>query len=75
MGTSKVPAYSVDLLADRLGQLRLSRQWTREELATRSGVTYHTLTKLELAQNTNPTLKTMLALAKVFEVRLEDLLT
>ncbi len=67
--------YHPEVLADRIGALRLQKKWTRETLAERSGITYHTLTKLELGKNTNPTLETMIALAKAFDVSLDALLT
>lgn len=60
-------------LARNIKRLRNKNEWTQEELAEKSGVTYTTIIKIEQGVVDNPTLKTLEKLAKVFDTSIDNL--
>jgi DNA-binding XRE family transcriptional regulator len=53
---------------------RTNLDLTREALAKKTTVNYNTIVKLESGGNINPTIKTLLALCKVFDRTVDELL-
>ncbi len=47
---------------------------SQEELAHKAGVTYSTLTKIEIGVNQNPKVKTLQQIAAALDVTLDDLM-
>ena len=66
--------YSLSKLANTLKKHRLDMDLSRDELAKQAKVNYNTIIKLESGANKNPTISTLIGLAQVFDVRVEDLL-
>lgn len=66
--------YSLGKIGKNIKKLRKERDLSREELAKRAKVNYNTIIKLESGTNQNPTIKTLLGIASVFEVDVEALL-
>ena len=67
-------------LADHLRNLRDERGWSQEAVAHRAGISTYTYQKFEKGESKpgtpmNPRLHTLLSLAQVFEIGIEELLT
>ena len=62
------------MLAKNIKKLREKHHLTQEQLAQKSDITYSTLIKIESGANGNPTLDTLLKLASVFKVGLDELI-
>ena len=58
--------------AENLMALRRSRNWSQEELGEKLGVTRQTVSKWELGQTT-PELEKLVELARLFDIRLDEL--
>lgn len=74
------PEHYSSLLADRLRMLRDERKMSQESVAHQAGISTYTYQKFEKGESKpgtpmNPRLYTLLALAKVFDVDVRDLLT
>jgi transcriptional regulator with XRE-family HTH domain len=69
---SPAVARALDLVGDRLRQIRTQRGITLTELSTRTGISKSTLSRLETGQR-RPTLELLLALADTYRVPLDDL--
>lgn len=67
--------YSLSKIAGNIKKLRLKAELTRDELSKKAKVNYNTIIKLESGANKNPTIKTLIGIAHVFQVRIEDLVT
>jgi transcriptional regulator with XRE-family HTH domain len=65
-------AATLDLVGPRLRQVRAARQLTLTDLATRTGISKSTRSRLENGQR-RPTLELLLALADAYRVPLDDL--
>ena len=61
------------MLSQNIKKLRKDYHLSQEQLAQKSGITFSTLSKVETGLNKNPTLETMLKIASVFEVGLDEL--
>jgi len=61
-------------LAQNIKRLRKQLKLSQEELAKKAGITYSTLIKIESGKNDNPTIKTLLKIAKALNVKIDDLL-
>jgi transcriptional regulator with XRE-family HTH domain len=61
-------------LGEKLRKLRKERGWKQQEVADRSGVSRPLISYLEQPRHsgTNPTAKTMLRLASVFDIEVEE---
>ena len=57
-----------------LKQLRKKKCWTQEKLAQESGISFHTLIKIERGNIKSPRLETLMKLAKALGVSLDDLI-
>lgn len=55
-------------------RLRLQRDWSQAELASRAGVSHGTVQSIESATK-SPTLRTLDALARAFDLTVRDLLS
>jgi transcriptional regulator with XRE-family HTH domain len=73
MATKKT-SYNLAKLADHMKKRRLAMRLSREELADRAGVNYNTVIKLESGANQNPTIQTLIGLAGVLKIKVEDFL-
>ncbi len=67
--------YNLSKLANTIKKHRLDMDLSRDELAKRAKVNYNTIIKLESGANKNPTVNTLIGLAQVFDVGIEDLLS
>ena len=65
-----VSANIVNGLAFQIGLMRDAQEWTQDELAERCGQTYESISRLEDPNDERYSLKTLLQLAKVFDVAL-----
>lgn len=57
-----------------LKQLRKKKGWTQEKLAQQSGISFHTLIKIERGDIKSPRLETLLKIAKALNLSIDDLL-
>jgi len=62
------------MLADNVKRYRTKKGLSQEELAHKAGVTYSTLTKIEIGVNQNPKVKTLQQIAAALDVTLNDLM-
>lgn len=72
---TKPPKYNTDTIHKKLIELRARDGITKAELAERAKVNYNTIVKIESGENKNPTIKTLIAIAKVFKIRVEELVS
>lgn len=56
-----------------LKKLRNKKGWSQEKLAREAGISYQTLIKIEQGRIQNPKLETLIKLAKVLGVSLDEL--
>ena len=70
--TSAAIAVTLDRIGSRLKQLRAQRRITLTGLATTTGISKSTLSRLETGQR-RPTLELLLALSRAYRVPLDDL--
>jgi len=56
-----------------LKKLRNKKDWTQERLARESGISFHTLIKIESGRIKNPRLETLIKLAKALGVSIDRL--
>ncbi len=68
----KLPKYTVAKIGSLMKKKRLSLELTREELAVSAKVNYNTIIKIESGANKNPTIQTLIGIAKVLKMRVED---
>jgi transcriptional regulator with XRE-family HTH domain len=61
------------MLAKRLKELRRERDWTQQKLAEKAGLSFNAITKIEQGAAKHPTLKTLIKLAEVFGIGLDEL--
>lgn len=61
-------------LGDKVRQRRKKFGLSQDKLSKVAGVAYNTIVKIESGENRNPTLDTLKKIAKVLEVRLDDLI-
>ncbi len=61
------------MLAENVKKYRAKLGLSQEELAHKAGVTYSTLTKIEMGVNQNPKVKTLQQIATALEVELIEL--
>jgi len=61
------------MLEENIKKLRKRLNLSQEDLATRAGITYSTLTKVENGSNSNPTLATVKKIADAFNIPIDDL--
>ncbi len=67
--------YNLGKLAATLKKLRATKDLSRDELARQAKVNYNTIIKLESGANKNPTVKTLIGIAQVFDTTVEDLIS
>ncbi len=70
----KLPKYNTNKIASNVKKTRLSMELSREELASKAKVNYNTIIKLESGANKNPTINTLIGIAKVFGIPVQDLI-
>ena len=58
-----------------LKSLRKKKGWTQERLARESGISFHTLIKIENGRIKNPKLETLIKLAKALGVSIDRLVS
>jgi transcriptional regulator with XRE-family HTH domain len=61
------------MLSKRVKELRKQKGWSQQKLAEKAGLAFNTITKIEQGLAAHPNLKTLLKLADVFEVGLDEL--
>lgn len=62
------------MLSKRLKELRKEKGWSQQKLAEKTGLSFNAITKIEQGLAKSPTLKTLLKLADVFEIGLDELI-
>jgi transcriptional regulator with XRE-family HTH domain len=61
------------MLSKKLKALRNRKGWSQQKLAEETGLSFNTVTKIEQGIGKHPTLKTLVKLADVFGVGLDEL--
>jgi transcriptional regulator with XRE-family HTH domain len=61
------------MLAKRVKECRKKKNWTQQKLAEKTGLSFNTITKIEQGIGDSPTLKTLIKLADVLEIGLDEL--
>jgi len=67
---------NTNTIGQAIRQYRQERKFSQEDLARLSGVSYNTIVKLEkLSKPANPTIGTLMLLAKALEIPIQALLS
>jgi len=61
------------MLSKRLKELRKEKGWSQQKLAEKAGLSFNAITKIEQGLAKHPTLKTLVKIADVFRVSLDEL--
>lgn len=61
------------MISKRLKELRKARNWTQQDLAQKANLSFNAVTKIEQGAAKHPTLKTLIKLAEVFGIGLDEL--
>jgi len=62
------------MLDKRIKELRKQRSWSQQKLAEKTNLSFNVITKIEQGLTKHPTLKTLLKLADVFNISLDELI-
>ena len=62
------------MLGKRIKEFRKKKGLSQQKLAEKSGLSFNTITRIEQGVGDSPTLKTMVKLADVLEVGLDELI-
>lgn len=62
------------MLAQNIKKYRKKKGLSQDKLAKLADVTHTTLVKIESGVNDNPTIKTLVKISKVLDVKVDDLL-
>jgi transcriptional regulator with XRE-family HTH domain len=62
------------MLGENIQQLRKKYKLSQEELAKKAGITYSTLIKIESGANDNPTIKTIVKIARALNIKIDDVI-
>lgn len=62
------------MLAARVKEFRKKKGWSQQKLAEKTGLSFNTITKIEQGIGDSPNLKTLLKLADVFGIGLDNLI-
>jgi len=61
------------MLAQNIKKFRKKANLSQEALAQKADITYSTLIKIESGANDNPTIKTVVKIAKALSVKIDEL--
>jgi len=61
------------MLKDNIKKLRLQKGWSQQDLAVKAGISYNAVTKLEQGAAIYPRLDTLLKLADIFNISIDEL--
>jgi len=61
------------MLSKRLKELRKEKGWSQQKLAEKTGLSFNAITKIEQGLAKHPTLRTLVKIADVFGVSLDEL--
>ncbi len=61
-------------IADNIRALRVKRGISQDRLSKLADLSLNTIVKIEAGKNSNPTVVTLLKIAKLFNVRIDDLI-
>lgn len=61
------------MLGKKIKEFRKKKGWSQQKLAEKSGLSFNTITRIEQGIGDSPTLKTLVKLADVLEVGLDEL--
>lgn len=61
------------MLAERIKKFRKQKGWTQQKLAEKTGLSFNAITKIEQGRAEHPTLKTLIKLADVFGISIDEL--
>lgn len=62
------------MLKDNIKNLRIKKGWSQQDLAVKAGLSYNAVTKLEQGAAIYPRLDTLLKLADVFNITIDELI-
>ena len=62
------------MLSKNIKKVRIKMKLSQEELAKKAKITYSTLIKIESGSNDNPTIKTLQKIAKILNVKIDELI-
>lgn len=61
-------------IADNVRKARKKKGLSQDKLAREAGVAYNTVVKIESGENKNPTIETLLSIAKALGVSVDELI-
>ena len=61
------------MLAERIKKFRKQKGWSQQKLAEKTGLSFNAITKIEQGLAKHPTLKTLIKLADVFGMSIDEL--
>ena len=61
------------MLSKRVKEFRKQKGWSQQKLAEKTSLSFNTITKIEQGVGNSPNLKTLLKLAEVFGIGLDEL--
>jgi len=61
------------MLSEKLKQLRKEKGWSQQKLAEKTGLSFNAITKIEQGLAKHPTLKTLVKIADVFGISIDEL--
>ncbi|MDO8584359.1 MAG: helix-turn-helix transcriptional regulator [bacterium] len=70
----KKATYNVSKIASNIKKRRLAKDLSRDELAKQAKVNYNTIIKIESGANKNPTIQTLIGIARVLEATVEEMI-
>lgn len=73
--SKKIPKFHTKKLGKYIVALRERDNLSKLELAEKAKVNYNTIVKIESGENKNPTIHTLIRIAKVFKIHVEKLIT
>jgi len=62
-----------NMIGKQIKELRKNKGWSQQKLAEKAGLSFNTITRIEQGIGDSPTLKTLIKLADVLGVSLDEL--
>lgn len=62
------------ILASQLKMYRREKEWSQQKLASKSGMSYNAITKIEQGAALHPTIQTIIKIADAFDITIDELI-
>jgi len=62
------------MIGRKIKELRKKKEWSQQKLAEKSDLSFNTITRIEQGIGDSPTLKTLVKLADVFQISIDELI-